>query len=122
MIIAHYLSQAHYTKTLLTVGDAPRREPPNDPKKPPVKSPPRKRKSPVKEPPEPSDIQDPSPRRKSPMGDPPRPGSETLLHFHPTIRTAKKFTGTKSLGTFVAVRISHDKKQTGRKENGKVSL
>jgi hypothetical protein len=68
-------------KTLITVGEAPRREPPNDPKKPPVKSPPRKRKSPVKEPPEPSDIQDPPPRRKPPMGDPPRPGSRVTSPF-----------------------------------------
>jgi len=81
MIVAHYLSQADYMKTLITVGDAPRREPPNDPKKPPVKSPPRKRKSPVKEPPEPSDIQDPPPRRKPPMGDPPRPGSRVTSPF-----------------------------------------
>ena len=109
-------------KTLLTVGDAPRREPPNDPKKPPVKSPPRKRKSPVKEPPEPSDIQDPPPRRKPPMGDPPRPGSRVTSPFSFNDSDSEKFTGTKSLGTFVAVRISHDKKQTGRKENGKVSL
>ena|ERR1700751_5653951 len=106
-------------KTLLTVGDAPRREPPNDRKKPPVKH----LQGNV------NHLEGTSGAFRIRHRAENHPWEilrvlvrESLLHFHSTIRTAKKFTGTKSLGTFVAVRISHDKKQTGRKENGKVSL
>jgi hypothetical protein len=51
--------------------DAPRREPPNEPKKPPLRPPNKRRKSPIKEPPEPADPRDPPERKGPPIGDPP---------------------------------------------------
>jgi len=48
--------------------DPPRRDPPNEPTKPPVKPPDKSRKSPIKEPPDP---RDPPRRKHPPIGDPP---------------------------------------------------
>lgn len=50
--------------------DAPRREPPNDPKKTPIKPPRVDRKPPVDEPPDELNPGDPTPNDKRPIGDP----------------------------------------------------
>jgi hypothetical protein len=82
---------------------APRREPPNDPKKPPVKPPPRKKNPPVKEPPDPPDIDNPLPRERPPIGDPPGPARKIFHHNY----SFPKFINATLFGTFVAVRINH---------------
>lgn len=61
--------------------ERPRREPPNDPKKPPVRRPPGQRKPPVKEPPDDPDRGDPRPSRESPIGDPPPKRGPKRLSF-----------------------------------------
>lgn len=50
--------------------EAPRREPPNDPKKPPMKPPRRDRRPPVSEPPDEPNPGDPTPNKNPPIGDP----------------------------------------------------
>lgn len=47
-----------------------RREPPNDPKRPPIKPPRRRRRPPVEEPPNEPDQGDPTPDKDKPIGDP----------------------------------------------------
>ena len=103
MIVA-FINLRRFMKTLVSPLDAPRREPPNDPKKPPVKPPPRKRKPPVKEPPNSTDIHDP-PRRQPPIGEPPRPG-RNKISSEPAILTVRKFRAQDRIGTFVAGRTN----------------
>jgi hypothetical protein len=62
-------------------GKAPRKEPPNEPKKPPIK-PPRERRPPVKEPP---DSDDSPSEKRPPVGDPPRKKREI-----PTVSTLRR--------------------------------
>ena len=105
MIVA-FISLRRFMKTPVSPEDAPRREPPNDPKKPPVKPPPRKRKPPVKEPPNPTDIHDP-PRRQPPIGEPPRP-SRNKISSASAILTVRKFRAQDRLAHSLRVSlISH---------------
>jgi hypothetical protein len=121
MIVA-FISLRRFMKTLVSPKDAPRREPPNDPKKPPVKPPPRKRNPPVKEPPNPADLHDP-PRRQPPIGEPPRPGRNKISSAS-AIRTVRKFRAQDRLAHSLRVTpISHEQRsKLGGRKNGEINL
>jgi hypothetical protein len=68
--------------------ERPRREPPNDPKKPPVRRPPGRRKPPVKEPPGDPNPGDPRPGKDRPIGDPPPKRGPQRLSVFPFVHAA----------------------------------